>query len=70
MRPYVAQAQHVPGIAPRLAHPRTRAGIRLLDTVAGLAATRRAGRIVSRFTNPPSDAIELTAYPRARQNGH
>ncbi|WP_410657425.1 hypothetical protein [Amycolatopsis sp. lyj-112] len=62
MRPYVAQAQNVPWIAPRLAAPRTRAGIRLLTTLAGVAARPRVGRIAARFTNPPSDSIDLPAY--------
>lgn len=63
MRPYVAQAQSVPWIAPRIASPRTRAGIRLFNAVAGLAASPRLGALTSRFTNPPSDAIDLPDYP-------
>lgn len=67
MRPYVAQAQKVPAIAPRIAAPRTRTGIQLLNTVAGLAATPAAGRIAARFTNPPADAIDLPSYPYAER---
>ncbi|WP_410661520.1 FAD-dependent monooxygenase [Amycolatopsis sp. lyj-112] len=62
MRPYVEQAQRVPWIAPRLAAPRTRAGIRLLGTLAGFAADPKIGRFAARFTNPPSDAIDLPEY--------
>ncbi|WP_410665527.1 FAD-dependent monooxygenase [Amycolatopsis sp. lyj-84] len=62
MRPYVAQAQKVPWIAPRLAAPKSRAGIGLLHALAGLAAGPRAGRVAARFTNPPSDAIDLPVY--------
>ncbi|EME57145.1 FAD-dependent monooxygenase [Amycolatopsis decaplanina] len=62
MRPYVDQAQKVPWIAPRLASPKTRAGIGLLHALAGLAASPRAGRVAARFTNPPSDAIDLPRY--------
>ncbi|WP_410580681.1 FAD-dependent monooxygenase [Amycolatopsis sp. lyj-108] len=62
MRPYVDQAQKVPWIAPRLAAPKSRAGIGLLHALAGLAAGPRAGRVAARFTNPPSDAIELPGY--------
>lgn len=39
MRPYVAQAQGVPWIAPRIASPRTRTGIRLFTAVSALAAS-------------------------------
>lgn len=62
MRPYVTQAQKVPWIAPRLASPKTRTGIRILNTLAGLATHPRFGRIATRFTNPPSDAIDLPNY--------
>ncbi|WP_181772579.1 FAD-dependent monooxygenase [Amycolatopsis pittospori] len=62
MRPYVEQAQKVPWIAPRLAAPRSRAGIRFLHTVTGLAAGPKAGRVAARFTNPPSEAIDLPRY--------
>ncbi|MGY6654790.1 FAD-dependent monooxygenase [Amycolatopsis sp. TRM77291] len=62
MRPYVDQAQKVPWIAPRLAAPKSRAGIGLLHALAGLAAGPRVGRFAARFTNPPSDAIELPRY--------
>ena len=62
MRPYVAQAQKVSWIAPRLASPNTRTGIRILNTLAGLAANPRLSRIATRFTNPPSDAIDLPTY--------
>ncbi|WP_328608604.1 FAD-dependent monooxygenase [Amycolatopsis sp. NBC_00345] len=66
MRPYVDQAQKVSWIAPRLASPKTRAGIRLLTTVAGLATHPRVSRLATRFTNPPSDAIDLPTYPASR----
>jgi len=62
MRPYVEEAQKVPWIAPRLAAPRSRAGIRLLHAVTGLAAGPKAGRVAARFTNPPSEAIDLPRY--------
>ncbi len=62
MRPYVAQAQKVPWIAPRLAAPKSRAGTGLLHALAGIAAGPRAGRVAARFTNPPSDAIDLPVY--------
>ncbi|GAA1957252.1 FAD-dependent monooxygenase [Amycolatopsis minnesotensis] len=69
MRPYVEQAQKVSWLAPRLAAPKTRAGIRLLTAAARVATRPGAGRIAARFTNPPSDAIDLPAYPPAGQGG-
>nr|WP_264085165.1 FAD-dependent monooxygenase [Kibdelosporangium phytohabitans] len=69
MRPYVTQAQKVSWIAPRLAAPKTRTGIRLLNTVAGLATRPRVSRLATRFTNPPSDAIDLPTYHVATQQG-
>ncbi|GLZ42229.1 FAD-dependent monooxygenase [Actinokineospora sp. NBRC 105648] len=70
MRPYVTQAQKVSWFAPRLASPKTRTGIRILNTLAGLAANPRATRLVTRFTNPPSDAIDLPTYPTTDHSGH
>ncbi|ANN17798.1 FAD-binding monooxygenase [Amycolatopsis orientalis] len=66
MRPYVAQAQKVPWIAPRLASPKTRTGIRLLNTIASLATNPKISRLATRFTNPPSDAIDLPTYPHTQ----
>ena len=62
MRPYVRQAQKLPPGTPRLAHPRTRAGVRLLRaalTLAGHPLTQRAGALSSRVFSPPADPIEL-----------
>ncbi|RSN54440.1 FAD-binding monooxygenase [Amycolatopsis sp. WAC 04182] len=63
MRPYVTQAQNVSWFAPRLASPKTRTGIRLLTTLAGLATNPTISRLTSRFTTPPADAIDLPSYP-------
>ncbi|PPK65091.1 FAD-dependent monooxygenase [Actinokineospora auranticolor] len=62
MRPYVTQAQKVSWFAPRLASPKTRTGIRILHALAHLATDPRLSRFVTRFTNPPSDAVDLPAY--------
>ncbi|EMD28290.1 FAD-dependent monooxygenase [Amycolatopsis azurea] len=70
MRPYVTQAQNVSWFAPRLASPKTRTGIRLLHTVAGLAAGPRLSRLAGRFATPPADAIDLPAYRHSEQAGH
>ncbi|MYW90273.1 FAD-binding monooxygenase [Amycolatopsis rubida] len=70
MRPYVAQAQNVSWLAPRLASPKTRTGIRLLTTAARLAAHPRVSRVTARFANPPADAVDLPGYPDARPATH
>ncbi|MFC9256645.1 FAD-dependent monooxygenase [Amycolatopsis thailandensis] len=64
MRPYAGQAQNVSWFAPRLASPKTRIGIRLLNTIAGLAAKPAISRVTSRFATPPADAIDLPVYPQ------
>jgi 2-polyprenyl-6-methoxyphenol hydroxylase-like FAD-dependent oxidoreductase len=65
MRPYVKQAQNVPWIAPRLASPRTRTGIRVLNAVMGLATSPRLAGLASHVTNPPADRIDLPTYATA-----
>ncbi|MGI3780353.1 MAG: hypothetical protein ACRYG2_06200 [Janthinobacterium lividum] len=74
MRPYVDQAQELPPGTPRLADPRTRAGIAAFHGALrvaaalpswvggeGLRPVRRAAR--------PSDVRELTAQPRGPASG-
>jgi 2-polyprenyl-6-methoxyphenol hydroxylase-like FAD-dependent oxidoreductase len=62
MRPYARQAQSVPSIAPRLASPGTRAGIRVLNSVLAMATRPGLGRVFSRFFVPPADRIDLPDY--------
>ena len=62
MRPYVKQAQGVPSFAPRLASPRTRAGIRFGHAVLRAATRPIVKRVIGRFISPPADAIELPDY--------
>jgi 2-polyprenyl-6-methoxyphenol hydroxylase-like FAD-dependent oxidoreductase len=62
MRPYVARAQNIPSIAPRLASPKTRAGITLGHTVLRLATAPGVRRVLGRLLTPPSDAIALPDY--------
>ncbi|GAA0638652.1 FAD-dependent monooxygenase [Kutzneria viridogrisea] len=62
MRPYVTQAQGVSSFAPRIAAPRSTAGIRLLHTALGLAASPAASSLFSRFVVPPADKIDLPDY--------
>jgi hypothetical protein len=39
MRPYVRKAQRLPPGTPRLAHPRSRRGVRVFDAATRLAAS-------------------------------
>lgn len=68
MRPYVEQAQKLPPGAPRLANPKTRAGIALFHLAVSIAASRLATRlgelgIAAKLFAPPADAIDLPDYP-------
>ena len=68
MRPYVAQAQKIFPLAPRLAAPKTRAGIAFGRTVLRFATAPVMRRIMGRLLSPPADAIDLPDYrdlPRA-----
>ncbi|MFF4322930.1 FAD-dependent monooxygenase [Streptomyces sp. NPDC001568] len=68
MRPYVDRAQKLPPGAPRIANPRSRAGLAAMNTVlriAGSPAAVRLGGLASRFFTPPADAIDLPVYPPA-----
>lgn len=59
MRPYVDRAQQLPPGAPRLAHPKTRAGIALLNAGARLAARVQATGIARKMFSPPADELDL-----------
>jgi 2-polyprenyl-6-methoxyphenol hydroxylase-like FAD-dependent oxidoreductase len=68
LRPYVDQAQKLPPGTPRIANPRTRAGVAVMNTVVRIAASpvaARLGGVASRFFTPPADAIDLPTYPTA-----
>jgi 2-polyprenyl-6-methoxyphenol hydroxylase-like FAD-dependent oxidoreductase len=62
MRPYVDQAQKLPPGAPRIANPKSRAGIAVFHTGVALAA--RIGRLglADRLFAPPADKIDLPHY--------
>jgi 2-polyprenyl-6-methoxyphenol hydroxylase-like FAD-dependent oxidoreductase len=62
LRPYVEQAQQLPPGAPRLAHPRTRAGIRMFNGGLRLASTPVFSRVGGRLFTPPADRIDLPDY--------
>lgn len=62
LRPYVAEAQKLPPGAPRLASPRSRAGIRVLNTALNIAATPAFGRLAQRFSTPAAEKFTLPEY--------
>jgi 2-polyprenyl-6-methoxyphenol hydroxylase-like FAD-dependent oxidoreductase len=69
VRPYAEKAQKLPPGAPRLASPRSRAGIAVLSTAVRIAASRPAalaGNIGGRIFSPPADQITLPAYTPTR----
>ena len=61
MRPYIDKAQNLPPGAPRLAHPKTKTGIRILHAAVRLAASRPARHLGTWFS-PPADKIDLPSY--------
>ncbi|WP_328351696.1 FAD-dependent monooxygenase [Mycobacterium sp. NBC_00419] len=63
MRPLVDRAQKLPPGTPRLAHPRSRAGLALTRRVLRLAGSRPARALAERFTAPATRADELPHYP-------
>lgn len=64
MRPYVDQAQQLPPGAPRIANPRTRAGIAVLNAAARIGASRAFSAIGGKLFSPPADEIDLPDYSR------
>jgi hypothetical protein len=68
MRPYVDKAQKLPPGTPRIANPRSRAGVAAMNTVLRIAASpvaARLGGLSSTLFSPPADAIDLPTYPTA-----
>lgn len=62
MRPYVDQAQQLPPGTPRLANPRTRAGIAGFNTLVRVASTKVVQRIARKVFSPKAERIELPTY--------
>jgi 2-polyprenyl-6-methoxyphenol hydroxylase-like FAD-dependent oxidoreductase len=72
VRPYADKAQKLPPGAPRIATPRSRAGIAALRTGLRIAASRPAalaGGIGGKIFSPPASQIDLPAYPLAQGAG-
>lgn len=62
MRPFVDQAQKLPPGVPRVANPRTRAGLAAFHAGLRIASSRVATRLGARLFSPPADRIELPDY--------
>ncbi|MFF1692227.1 hypothetical protein ACFVXC_01175 [Streptomyces sp. NPDC058257] len=62
LRPYAERAQDLPPGVPRVAAPRTRAGIRALHLVLRAAARPRVAEVLNRFLVPPADTFALPSY--------
>ncbi|GLY02316.1 FAD-dependent monooxygenase [Actinoplanes sp. NBRC 101535] len=62
MRPFVDRAQQLPPGVPRIANPRTPAGLAVFHAGLRLAATPLASRIGARLVDPPADRIDLPDY--------
>lgn len=56
------RAQQLPPGAPRIAHPRTRAGILLFNTALRIAASRPVRALGGQLFAPPADTLELPDY--------
>ncbi len=66
LRPYVKKAQKLPPGTPRLAHPKTKAGIAVLNALIRLIASRTVRKLSSFFRakdkSPAEDTIILPDY--------
>jgi hypothetical protein len=69
MRPYVEQAQKLPPGAPRVANPKSKAGLAVFHGVLRLVSSRAFTGLGERFFTPPADRIELPDYGRLAVRG-
>ena len=63
MRPYVARAQKLPPGTPRIANPRSRAGVATFHGVLRVAS--RLSGLQERLFSPPADTLDLPVYADA-----
>ena len=64
MRPMVEDAQGVPKIGPRLMHPRSRLGIRLLHGALGIASQPTNRSLAAKLFAGATKAPDLSGYPK------
>ena len=62
MRPMIERVHNVPKILPRLMHPRSRSGIRLLHAVLRLANAPSLRKTMTRIFDRPSTEPDLSLY--------
>ncbi|MEH3160340.1 MAG: tryptophan-rich sensory protein [Sphingomonas taxi] len=69
MRPMVEDAQGVPKIAPRLANPHSRLGIRLLHTVLNAASQPAVRGVAGKMLGGRSKDVDLSRYDTRTSEG-
>lgn len=69
IRPMVEDAQGVPGIAPRLANPHSRLGIRLLHTVLHAASRPAVRGVAGKMFGGHSKDVDLSRYDTPTSDG-
>ncbi|MFI7546950.1 hypothetical protein [Actinoplanes sp. NPDC049599] len=62
MRPYAEQAQQLPPGAPRVANPKSRAGLAVFHGALRLISRPAFLRVGERLFTPPADKIDLPDY--------
>ena len=62
MRPMVEDGQGIPKIAPRLMHPKSRLGIKLLHGVLGVASLEPIRDITAKWIGEPGEEVDLSRY--------
>lgn len=62
MRPMVEDGQGIPKLAPRLMHPKSRLGIRLLHGVLGLASLEPVRDVTAKVFGGPGKQVDLSQY--------
>jgi 2-polyprenyl-6-methoxyphenol hydroxylase-like FAD-dependent oxidoreductase len=62
MRPMVENGQGVPKLAPRLMHPESRLGIRLLHGTLGLASLAPIRNLAAKVVGGPGNEVDLSRY--------
>lgn len=62
MRPMVEDAQGVPKIAPRLMHPKSKLGIRLLHGILGIASLDPVRNLAAKAVGGPGTEVDISRY--------
>nr|WP_296774366.1 FAD-dependent monooxygenase [Rhodococcus sp. (in: high G+C Gram-positive bacteria)] len=66
MRPFASKVQDLPPGVPRLAHPKTAAGVAVMRGVLRIAGSKPVRSITSRLMGPDAATLELPDYDFAR----